>query len=187
MDEDRFPIHPFDDVTTSSGYVGYWTWELRPALRGTTNLDNLGRFCAHFLLSLEGDDHLPLQLAHFVRDIYSKARKRTEIGTVEFDEIAYRIDSGLVCGYIQFRAGFIHEVWDWVREYGSLWLTDAYGPVYFKTMSHIIGHHTIKAWQAMIHVAIEYVLFLCRPGSYNDLSPGNSLIPAKAPFGSAKS
>ena len=45
-----------------------------------------------------------------------------EIGSLEFDEIAYRIDSGLVCGYIQFRAGCLREVWDWVMEHGSLWL-----------------------------------------------------------------
>ena len=90
VDEDWFPIHPFDDVTTSSGYVGYWTWEHCPALRGTMNLDNLGCFCTHFICN-----------------IYSKACKCTEIRTVEFDEIANRIDSGLVCGHIQFQLGFI--------------------------------------------------------------------------------
>ena len=107
--------------------------------------------------------HLPLHLAHFVRDICSKAYQRTEIGSLEFDEIAYRIDSGLVCGYIQFRAGCLREVWDWVMEHGSLWLIDRYGPVYFETTSHIIGHHTIKAWQAIIHAAVKYVFISMLP------------------------
>ena len=43
---------------------------------------------------------------------------------------------------------------------GSLWLIDAYGPVYFETTSLVVGHHTIKVWQAMIHATIECVAFL---------------------------
>ena len=109
MDEERLPIHPCSDLTTS-GYVGYWTWEFHPALRGTATLDNLGRFCTYLLLSLEDDNRLPSHLAHFVRDVYSKAKKWTEIGTVEFDEIAYRVESGLICGYIQFQAGCLRKV-----------------------------------------------------------------------------
>jgi len=83
--------------------------------------------------------------------------RRSERSSVEFDEIAYCIDSGLICGYIQFRAGCLREVWDWVREYGSLWLIDRYSPVYFETTLLIVGHHTIKAWQAMIHAAVKYI------------------------------
>ena len=81
-------------------------------VRGIASLDGLGRFCAYFLLSLGGGSHLPLHLAHFVHNICSKTYKRMEIGTVEFDEITYRIDSGLICGYIQFRAECLGEVWD---------------------------------------------------------------------------
>jgi hypothetical protein len=43
---------------------------------------------------------------------------------------------------------------------GSLWLIDAHGPVYFETTLLVVGHHTIKVWQAMIHAAIECVAFL---------------------------
>lgn len=105
----------------------------------------------------ENDNHLPLHLAHFVRDIYSKARKRTEIGAVEFDEIAYRVDAGLTCGYVQFRAGCMREVWDWVKCRGSLWF-DTDGPVYFETTSLIVGNHTVKLWQGMIREVVECVL-----------------------------
>jgi hypothetical protein len=160
--------------------MGYWTWELQPALKGIARLDNLDPFCVYFLLSLEGDNHLPLHLAHFVRDVASKVRKRMEIGTSEFDEIAPRIDSGVICGYIQFRTGCMAEVWDWMREHGTLWIASSYGPVHFETNSFIVGHHGIKAWQGMIHAAVQYVLIsMCGQGAYTYLSQGNSLIPAE--------
>ena len=100
---------------------------------------------------------MPLHLAHFVRDVYSKARNRTEMGTVKFDEIAFRIESNIVCGYIQFRVGRLYDVWGWVQEYSSNWLFGADGPVFFETTSHVVGHHTIKVWQALITPAVECV------------------------------
>ena len=137
--------------------VSYWFWDLRPALQGTFKVDNSERFCAHFLLSLNSDNHVPLYTAMFVRNICSIVRERTNL-TVDFDDVAFRIDSGLICGYIQFRTGCLRAVLDWVKEHTTVWLIDSYGPVYFETNSTVISHHTIKAWQAIIHAAVEYVL-----------------------------
>lgn len=153
IDERRFPLCPPGSSATS-GFVSYWFWDLRPALRGTFKVDNTERFCACFLLSLNNDNHVPLYTAIFVRDICSKVRERTNL-TVELDDIAFRVDSGIISGYIQFRAGCLREVFDWVKEHASIWLIDSYGPVYFETNSTVIGHHTIKAWQAIIHAAVE--------------------------------
>ena len=101
-------------------------------------------------MSSENGNHLPLDLAHFVRDIYSKIRKRTGIGAVEFDEIAHRVDLGVICGYVQFRTGYTRQVWGWVVHCGLLWI-DADGPTYFETTSLIVGNHTVKLWQGMMH------------------------------------
>jgi len=95
----------------------------------------------------------------FVRDLCSKVRERTHLA-VDFDDIAFRIDSGVICGYVQFRTACLRAVLDWVKEHATLWLIDSYGPVYFETNSTVIGHHTIKAWQAIIHAAVEYVLLV---------------------------
>ena len=122
-------------------------------------MDNTERFCAHFLLSLNADNHVPLYTAMFVRDLCSKVRERTHLA-VDFDDIAFRIDSGVICGYVQFRTACLRAVLDWVKEHATLWLIDSYGPVYFETNSTVIGHHTIKAWQAIIHAAVEYVLLV---------------------------
>ena len=155
IDECRFPLRPPGNLATS-GYISYWFWDLRPALRGTFKIDNTDRFCAHFLLSLNDDNHVPLYTAMFVRDICSKVRERTHL-TVEFDDIAFRIESGLICGYIQFRTECLRDVLDWVNEHATIWLIDSYGPVYFEINSTVIGHHTIKAWQAIIHGAVECI------------------------------
>ena len=158
VDEHRFPLrHPGNLAT--SGYISYWFRDLRPALRGTFKTDNTERFRACFLLSLNNDNHVPLYMAAFVRDICSKVWERANL-TVEPDVIAFCIDSGLVCGYIQFRTESLRSVLDWVIEHATLWLIDLYGPAYFETNSTAIGHHTIKAWQAIIHSTVEYV-FLC--------------------------
>ena len=163
--------------------MSYWFWDLRPALQGTFKVDNTERFCARFLLSLSDDNHIPLYAAMFVRDICSKVRQRTQLA-VEFDDITFRVDSGIISGYIQFRTGDLRNVLDWVREYATLWLIDLYGPVYFKTNSTVIGHHTIKAWQTIIHTAVECVFFafLLSPTSLNNLFPDNSPILLKTAF-----
>lgn len=126
-------------------------------MRSTVKVDNTERFCARFLLSLDGENHGPLHLAKFIHDLCSKVRDRTQ-STIELDDIAFRINSGLISGYIQWRAGHLRDVQAWVLEHGTLWLTDIHGPVYFETDSSVIGHHTIKAWHTMIQDAIEYVL-----------------------------
>ena len=124
-------------------------------------MDNNERFCAHFLLSLDGDNHVPLYTAMFVRDICSIVRNRTHL-TVDLDDIAFRIDSGIICGYVQFRTGCLRAVLDWVKEHATVWLNDSYGPVYFESNSNVIGHHIIKAWQVIIYAAVEYVFaFSC--------------------------
>ena len=136
--------------------MSYWFWDLRPALRGTVKIDNNDRFCAYFLLSLNSDNHVPLHLAAFVHDICSKVRERTDLD-VDIDDIGFRVDSGTICGYLQFRTGDLRGVWEWVQEHGTLWLIDLYGPIYFETNSSVIGHHIIKAWQVIIQATIEYV------------------------------
>ena len=77
------------------------------------------------------------------------------MATVKFDEIAYRIESNIICGYIQFRVDRLNDVWCWVTECSTNWLFGTDGPVFFETTSHVIGHHTIKVWQALITPAIE--------------------------------
>lgn len=94
-------------------------------------------------------------MAIFLRDICSKVRERTEL-TAEFDDIAFRVDSGIISGYVQFKTGCLRDVLGWVKEYATLWTgVDSYGPIYFETNSTVIGHHTIKAWQAIIHANVE--------------------------------
>ena len=156
IDERRFPICP-PPVFPTPGYIAYWFWDLRTILRGTIPVENsTHHFCACFLLSLDGDHHIPLRLAIFIRTICSKVRKRTAL-TVELDDIAYRIDSGLVSGCIQWRTAHLHDIHTWVLEHGSLWLTDIHGPVYFETNSSVIGHNTIQAWHTIIQDAVMYV------------------------------
>jgi hypothetical protein len=142
-------------------------------------VDNSERFCAHFLLSLNGDNHVPLYTAMFLRDICSMVRERTQLD-VELDDIAFRIGyDGLICGYIQFRTGCLRDIYDWVKEDASLWLIDSYGPVFYETNSSVIGHHTIKAWQEIVHAAVECVFFqiLAAPSPLNDSFEGSSHIP----------
>jgi hypothetical protein len=153
IDKHQFPLRPPGNSTTS-GFVSYWFWDLRPALRGLYKIDNAERFCACFLLSLNDNNHVPLYTAMFVRSICSKVRERTTL-TAEFDDIAFRVDSGIISGYIQFRTGYLRDTFDWVKEHASVWLIDTYGPVYYETNSSVIGHHTIKAWQAIIHATLE--------------------------------
>lgn len=114
----------------------------------------------------------------FVREISSKVREQTQLA-VEFDDIAFRIDSGLICGYIQFRTGCLCDVLDWVKEHASVWLIDSYGPVYFETNSSVIGHHTIKAWQMIIHATVEYVFPRpCSPDLTEQLAQRQLTYPA---------
>jgi hypothetical protein len=141
---------------TTTGYIAYWFWDLSSALRGTIKVENAHRFCAHFLLSLDSDNHGPLHLAVFIRDICSKVRKRTSFGA-EIDDIAFRISSGFISGYIQWRTPCLRDIQEWIPQHASLWLTDLHGPVHFETNSSVIGHHTMKAFHTIIQDAVEYV------------------------------
>lgn len=78
---------------------------------------------------------------------------------LELDDIAFCVNSGIISGYIQFKIGFLREVFDWVKEHATLWLIDSYGPVYFGTNSTITSHHTIKGWQAIIHTTVECIFY----------------------------
>ena len=155
IDERHFPIYPPRSLT-SPGYVAYWFWDLRAALKGTGKVDNTERFCARFLLSLDNDNHCPIHVAVFIREICSKVQDRTRL-TIELDDIAFRISAGMVSGYIQWRTGHLHDIHEWVLQHGTLWLTDTHGPIYFETTSSVIGHYTIKAWHTIIEDAIECV------------------------------
>lgn len=158
IDEKKFPICPPGKLTTP-GFVAYWFWDLRPALRGSVKVDDKERFCAYFLLSLNGDNHLPLHIAVFLCNICRKVRKRTDF-SVELDDIGIKIQSGgIISGYVQFRTDCLRSVQEWVEQ-RSLWMIDAYGPVHYETTSNIIGHHTILAWQTIICATVEYVALL---------------------------
>ena len=119
-------------------------------------MDNTERFCAHFLLSLNGNNHVPLYMAMFLCDICSMVRERTQLD-VELDDIAFCIGYSLICRYIQFQTRCLRDIYDWVKKHASLWLIDSYGPVCFETNSSVIGHHTIKAWQAIVHATVKCV------------------------------
>jgi len=97
--------------------------------------------------------------------------------TVQLDDIAFHVDSGLICGYIKWQTPRLQDIQGWVLEHGTLWITDIHGPVYFETNSSVIGHHTIKAWHAMVCSAAGCVfLFSDLQIWLNDLS-GNLPTP----------
>ena len=134
-------------------YLGYWHWDLRPALWGVGKLDYGERFCAKFLLSIEDGNHdLPELLAHFVHKLACKVRKRSEVD-VELDDIAFTVSGPFICGYIQFKATWLRSILEWTALVSDLWLTDQYGPVYYQTNALIINNDTLKAWHHLVDVA----------------------------------
>ena len=134
-------------------YLAYWYWDLRPALGGIGKFDLNDRFCAHFLLSIEDGNHdLPEYLALFVHNLCHMVRKRSE-HAVELDDIGFVIDGSFVCGYLQFRTGWLRSVFEWSRSVSELWLNDLYGPVYYETNALILNGDMLKAWHKLIVAA----------------------------------
>ena len=115
-------------------------------------MDANDRFCAHFLLSIVNDDHVPLNLATFVHHLCRTVRKRSDFA-VELDDIGFTIEAGIICGYVQWRTGWLRSILDWTRSISELWLTDLYGPVYYETNALIINHDTLKAWHRLVVAA----------------------------------
>jgi hypothetical protein len=136
------------------------------------------RFCAHFLLSIGDDNHIPLNLATFVHDLCQMVRKRSDI-PVELDDIGFTIEAGTICGYVQWRTGWLRSILDWTRSIGDLWLTDLYGPVYYETNALIVSYDALKAWHRLVVAAHSWVLFLLEVLHSTQTSPYRDLtIPA---------
>lgn len=95
---------------------------------------------------------MPELLALFVHTLCRKVRKRTEYA-VEVDDIGFVIDGSFVCGYLQFRTGWLRSVLEWSRSVSDLWLTDLYGPVLYETNALILNSDMLKAWHKIIVVA----------------------------------
>ena len=137
-------------------YLAYWYWELRPALREIPKVDANDRFCAHFLLSVQDYNHIPMNLAEFLHDLCRAVRKRCHL-YVELDDIGVSFDGGFVCGYLQWR-GELRSTLEWRDRVSQLWLTDPYGPVYYETNALIVSHDMLKAWHTLVLAAHSFVV-----------------------------
>ena len=127
-------------------------------MQGIAKVDANDRFCAHFLLSITDDNHIPFYLATFVHDLCRTVRRRTDL-SVELDDIWFTIEAGLICGYIQWRTGWLRSILDWTRSTSDLWLTDLYGPIYYETNAFIVNHDALKAWHRLVVTAHSCVVF----------------------------
>ena len=138
-------------------YMAYWYWDLRPALRDVPKVDGNDRFCAHFLLSIQDDNHIPMNLAKFLHDLCQSVRKRCDL-EVELDDIGVSFDGNFVCGYVQWRGGWLRSTLEWRDRVSSLWVTDPYGPIYYETNALIVSHDMLKAWYTLVLTAYSFVL-----------------------------
>ena len=155
VDEREFPIGEtvVDLERSPYPYLAYWYWDLRPAIGGVGKVDLDHRFSAHFLLSIEDGNHnVPENIALFVHTLCCKVRKRSDYA-VELDDIGFIINDSFVCGYIQFKTGWLRSVFEWSRSVSDLWLTDLYGPVFYETNALILNGDMLKAWHKLIVAA----------------------------------
>jgi len=122
-------------------------------LRGISKVDPSDRFCAHFLLSIEDGNHsVPEHLALFVHTLCHTVRRRSEYA-VELDDIGFVIDGSFICGYVQFKTGWLRSILEWSRSVSDLWLTDLYGPIYYETNALILNGDMLKAWHKLVVAA----------------------------------
>jgi len=153
-------MFPVTDVVKQQDvpYLAYWCWKLRPALREVPKVDGNDRFCAHFLLSIQENNHIPMNLAMFLHHLCQSVRKRCNDQSVELDDVGVSFSGGFVCGYFQWRGGWLRSTLEWRDRVSQLWLTDPHGPVYYETNALIVSHDMLKAWQTLVLTAYSFVV-----------------------------
>ena len=136
-------------------YLTCWHLDLHPALRGVAKVDLNDCFHAPFLLSVEDGNHnIPEHLALFVHTLCHKVRERSEFA-VELGDIGFTIVDSYVCGYIQFRPGWLCSASEWLRSVSDLWVTDLYGLVYDETNTLIVSSDMLRAQHPLVTAAVS--------------------------------